>query len=113
MGAQLLIAQKATESSSEVMRKRKEEQQRQQEQEKKWKKAREEEELRQWALSFGVDGDDAATKIQKVWKGGVSRLLAHKAQQQVQVETYTSYHLKPGAKKTRGKIGKELDEINQ
>jgi Ca2+-binding EF-hand superfamily protein len=115
--AQLEQARAATETSSEVMRKKKEMQQRQRDQERRIADARREEELKQWALSFGVDGDDAASKIQRVWRSGVAGLMTKKAQEQVQVETYTAgYGKKKGSKKKKGddaKLQKELQEWEQ
>merc|ERR1719502_1818856 len=89
--------------------------QRQRDQERRIADARREEELKQWALSFGVDGDDAATKIQRFWRTGVAGLMSKKALEQVQVETYTSEYKKKGAKKKKedAKLQKELQEWEQ
>jgi len=106
--ALLQVSANATESSEQVMRKKKAEQARQREQEAKQAYERRQEELKQWALSFGVEGDDAARKIQKVWRGGAASLLKLKAEQQVQVETYTSSK-KKGKKKDA--LSKELAEL--
>jgi len=114
--AQLMIAQNATESSSEVMRKKKEAEQRQRAQELRWQHERREQELKEWALSFGVDGDDAARKIQMWWRGGSAKLMALKAREQVAIETYTDMGTK-GTKKGRktkdDKVAAELKEWEQ
>merc|ERR1712139_684031 len=115
--AQLMIAQNATESSSEVMRKKKEAEQRQRAQELRWQHERREQELKEWALAFGVDGDDAARKIQMWWRGGSAKLMALKAREQVAIETYTDMGDKKGTKKGRktkdDKVAAELKEWEQ
>jgi len=116
--AQLMMARSATESSTEVMRKKKEAEIRQREQEKRWQEERRMQELKEWALSFGSDGDDAARKIQVWWRGGSAKLLAHKAREQVEIETWTDVGHGKGGKsstgfkkqKSDGKISKELKE---
>lgn len=106
--AMLAVNKAATETTTEVMRKRKEEAERQQEREKKWREERFHEELRNWALSFGQEGHDAAMKIQQFWKGGQAQLLVQKAREQVEIETYDNSPRKKKGK--QDKLQKELQE---
>eukprot|EP00746_Dinoflagellata_sp_MGD_P000465 gnl/MRDRNA2_/MRDRNA2_100827_c0_seq1.p1 gnl/MRDRNA2_/MRDRNA2_100827_c0~~gnl/MRDRNA2_/MRDRNA2_100827_c0_seq1.p1 ORF type:complete len:737 (-),score=228.57 gnl/MRDRNA2_/MRDRNA2_100827_c0_seq1:193-2223(-) len=86
--ARLKEAQNATQSNAEIMRKKKELEQRQRDEERRWQEERREAELKEWALSFGVIGDMAASKIQKFWRSGASGLLTQKAQEQIDIEQY-------------------------